>query len=135
MKEQKQIWIVVGTRPNFIKVTQFKRQAAHFPNLDVKIVHTGQHYDSLMADVFFQQFGIEPEHYLNIKPTHPGLQIAGIIEGLVNLFTQTKPAMVMVVGDVNSTLAAAIAANKCGIPVAHLESGLRSNDRSMDNMQ
>ena len=126
-----EIWIVVGTRPNFIKVTQFKSQVKDFPNLSVKIIHTGQHYDAQMAEVFFDQFGIQPDYNLHVKPGHPGLQIAETIAALVALFLENKPDMVIAVGDVNSTLAAAIAANKCGIPVAHLESGLRSNDPTM----
>jgi len=131
MESQREIWIVVGTRPNFIKVTQFKCVAERFPELSVKIVHTGQHYDEKMAGVFFDQFGLRPDEFLNIKPDHPAKQIAETIAALTDLFLDKKPALVIVVGDVNSTLAAAIAANKCHIPIAHLESGLRSFDREM----
>lgn len=125
------IWIVIGTRPNFIKVTQFVKVAAQFEGIEVKIVHTGQHYDEQMAQVFFDQFGLRPDVFLGIATGHPGVQIAHAIEQLTTLFIQEKPDMVMVVGDVNSTLAGAIAANKCGIPLAHLESGLRSRDPGM----
>lgn len=125
------LWIVVGTRPNFIKVTQFKRVAAEMNGPEVKIVHTGQHYDEKMASVFFDQFGLRPDVYLDVKPGHPGIQIAETIDKLTALFLTNNPSMVMVVGDVNATLAAAIAANKCNLPVAHLESGLRSFDRTM----
>lgn len=128
---RKQIWIVVGTRPNFIKVTRFKRVAAERGDMEVKIVHTGQHYDDKMAQVFFDQFELRPDLFLNIAPDHPGKQIGAITTSLTDLFLEQKPDMVIVVGDVNSTLAAAIAANKCEIPVAHLESGLRSYDRTM----
>lgn len=134
MKEKQKtptLWIVVGTRPNFIKVTQFKRVAQKFDNLEVKIVHTGQHYDSKMASVFFDQFGLSPDVFLHVKPDIPGKQIAETIITLTDLFLVEEPDMVMVVGDVNSTLAAAIAANKCDIPIAHLESGLRSFDKDM----
>jgi UDP-N-acetylglucosamine 2-epimerase (non-hydrolysing) len=129
------VWIVVGTRPNFIKVTQFKKVASNFSDLDVKIVHTGQHYDDKMATVFFDQFGLRPDTFLNIGPGHPARQIAKTIEKITDFFLSENPSMVMVVGDVNSTLAASIAANKCGLPVAHLESGLRSNDRNMPEEQ
>ena len=128
----KKLWIVIGTRPNFVKVTQFRKVAtANFPDIDIKIVHTGQHYDEKMAGVFFDRFGLRPDVFLDIEPGHPGLQIAAAMAGLTRLFTEEKPDLVMVVGDVNSTLAGAVAANKCGIPAAHLESGLRSRDLGM----
>jgi UDP-N-acetylglucosamine 2-epimerase (non-hydrolysing) len=132
-KETKhKVWIVLGTRPNFIKVTQFRKVAAnHFPEIALKMVHTGQHYDDQMAQVFFAQFGLNPDVFLNIEPGHPGLQIAHTIERLTALFIKEQPDLVVVVGDVNSTLAGAIAANKCNIALAHLESGLRSHDQGM----
>jgi UDP-N-acetylglucosamine 2-epimerase (non-hydrolysing) len=129
---KKNILIVVGTRPNFIKVTQFKTLSAKFPNLDIKIVHTGQHYDDKMADVFFKQFKLTPDYFLNIGNGSPNSQVAEImikLEQLVN--TDYKPDLMVVVGDVNSTLAASITANKMGIKLAHIESGLRSFDLTM----
>ncbi|MES2513958.1 MAG: UDP-N-acetylglucosamine 2-epimerase (non-hydrolyzing) [Bacteroidota bacterium] len=129
---KKNILIVVGTRPNFIKVTQFKKNAANYKHLDLKIVHTGQHYDGKMADVFFEQFKLTPDYFLNIAQGTPNSQIAEIMtkleELMINKFT---PDLLIVVGDVNSTLAAAITANKMGIKLAHLESGLRSYDEEM----
>lgn len=122
---------VIGTRPNFIKVTQFRRVAALYPHIDLKIVHTGQHYDHKMADVFFEQFGLQPDFFLDVPVSSPNSQIAEIMMRLEKVFNDFKPDWVMVVGDVNSTLAAAITANKMGIRVAHIESGLRSNDRTM----
>lgn len=131
-KKPKTLWIVIGTRPNFVKVTQFRKTAGtHFPDIDIRLVHTGQHYDEKMAGVFFDRFGLRPDVFLDIEPGLPGLQISAAIEGLTRLFTEVKPDLVMVVGDVNSTLAGAVAANKCGLPVAHLESGLRSRDLGM----
>lgn len=127
----KKILIVTGTRPNFVKVTQFKKHAADYPGLQIEIVHTGQHYDENMSAVFFRQFQLVPDHFLNIKSGTPASQIADIIKSLESLLTEVKPDLLMVVGDVNSTLAGALVANKTGIPLAHLESGLRSNDRSM----
>lgn len=128
----KKILIIVGTRPNFIKVTQFKKVAQQFSNLDVKLVHTGQHFDEKMADIFFRQFNLEPDFFLNILPASPNSQMAEImikLEGLIK--TTYQPDLIIVVGDVNSTLAAAITANKLGIKLAHLESGLRSFDKTM----
>jgi UDP-N-acetylglucosamine 2-epimerase (non-hydrolysing) len=126
------VLIVVGTRPNFVKVTQFKRVAALYPKLDFRIVHTGQHYNANMTDVFFEQFGLEPDFFLDIPQNSPNSQIAEIMIRLERLIMETfRPALMIVVGDVNSTLAAALVANKLGILLAHLESGLRSFDRTM----
>ena len=128
----KKILIVVGTRPNFIKVTQFKKVASQYENLEVKIVHTGQHYDDKMANVFFDQFELRPDYFLNIGAGTPNTQMANIMLGLENLILNTfSPDLILVPGDVNSTLAAAITANKFGIKLGHIESGLRSFDRSM----
>lgn len=127
----RKVLIVTGTRPNFVKVTQFRKCAASFPNLSVEIVHTGQHYDQNMSEIFFEQFGLVPDHFLNIPGGSPVNQIAGIMLGLEDLINQLKPQLLLVVGDVNSTLAGALVANKTNIPLAHVESGLRSNDRSM----
>ena len=131
MKNRRRISVIVGTRPNFIKVTRFKEVAATYDDLELEIVHTGQHYDEKMASVFFDQFGLRPDHFLHVGHGEPFAQIAETIEKLGKHFKSTDPDLVVVVGDVNSTLAAAIAANKCGVAVAHLESGLRSHDREM----
>jgi UDP-N-acetylglucosamine 2-epimerase (non-hydrolysing) len=129
---KKKILVVVGTRPNFIKVTRFKEVASQYSNIDLRIVHTGQHYDNNMADVFFEQFNLIPDYFLNIKAASPNLQIAEIMAKLEELInSQFKPDLLMVVGDVNSTLAGALTANKMEIRLAHIESGLRSFDRSM----
>lgn len=128
----KNILIVIGTRPNFIKVTQFKKLAVAYPNIDLKIVHTGQHFDEKMADVFFKQFNLQPDYFLNISPASPNAQMAEIMIKLEQLINSTyKPDLLIVVGDVNSTLAAALTANKMNIKLAHLESGLRSFDETM----
>lgn len=131
IKAPKKILIVTGTRPNFVKVTQFKRCAAQFEQLDIEIVHTGQHYDRDMSEVFFQQFGLVPDYFLNIKAGSPISQIAEIMQKLETLLAEVNPDLLMVVGDVNSTLAGALVANKAGTPLAHLESGLRSLDHTM----
>ena len=127
----RKVLIVVGTRPNFIKVTRFKEVAARHGGFQVRIVHTGQHYSANMADVFFEQFGLVPDIFLNIGAGSPNTQMAAVMQQLEPVIAQETPDLLMVVGDVNSTLAAAITGNKMGIPIAHLESGLRSRDRTM----
>ena len=125
--------IVVGTRPNFIKITQFEKEFNRFGDFfDYKLVHTGQHYDQNMSQVFFGQLGLKkPDITLNVKGKTPAEQIGTIIIKLDEFFSDFQPNLVVVVGDVNSTLAAAVAANKRNIKLAHLESGLRSHDRAM----
>jgi UDP-N-acetylglucosamine 2-epimerase (non-hydrolysing) len=130
----KKILIVVGTRPNYIKVTQFKKVAAqHFAGqFDIKIVHTGQHFDKSMADVFFQQLDIWPDYFLSISQASPNTQMGEIMVRLEKVLTEEfQPDIILVPGDVNSTLAAALTAYKMGITLGHLESGLRSFDRTM----
>ena len=127
----KKVLLVVGTRPNFIKVTRFKEVADAHGGIQVELVHTGQHFDARMADVFFEQFGLMPDHWLNVPAGSPTSQMAGIMLGLEKVVLDRDPGIVMVVGDVNSTLAGALTANKMGIRIGHLESGLRSRDRGM----
>ena len=127
----KKVLIVVGTRPNFIKVTQFKKVAANFPNIDLRIVHTGQHYDQNMSSVFFDQFKLTPDHFLNVGRATVNKQMAEIIHKIDDVVEEIKPDMLLAVGDVNSTLCASIVANKRDILLGHIESGLRSRDRSM----
>ncbi|WP_040281425.1 non-hydrolyzing UDP-N-acetylglucosamine 2-epimerase [Psychroserpens damuponensis] len=129
----KKVLLVVGTRPNYIKVTQFKKVAEQrFSNqFDIKIVHTGQHFDTSMADVFFKQLDIWPDYFLNIKPASANSQVGEIMMTLEKVMLSFEPDMVIVPGDVNSTLAAALTTYKMGVKLGHLESGLRSFDRSM----
>lgn len=131
MSKLKKILIVVGTRPNFIKVTRFKQVAKNYPNIEIKFVHTGQHFDEKMSKIFFEQFGLEPDFMLNIGQGTPNTQMANVMLGLEKVALEYQPDLMMVVGDVNSTFAAALTANKMGIKSAHLESGLRSFDRTM----
>lgn len=128
----KKILIVVGTRPNFIKVTRFKMVAkSMFPEMDIKFVHTGQHFDEKMSLVFFNQFDLKPDFLLNIGKGTATSQMANIMLGLETVCNAYNPELMVVVGDVNSTFAAALTANKMGIKIAHLESGLRSKDMTM----
>lgn len=126
----RKLLVVVGTRPNFIKVTRFKAEAARH-GLEVLLVHTGQHYDDRMSTVFFDQFGLRPDHFLDTPRTTPAAQMGHIMIGLEAVAREWRPDLMIVPGDVNSTLAGAITANKMGIPLAHLEAGLRSGDMGM----
>jgi UDP-N-acetylglucosamine 2-epimerase (non-hydrolysing) len=129
----KKVFILVGTRPNFIKITQFEKEFKRYSDsISYKLIHTGQHFDKNMSEVFFDQLKIkQPDYYLNISSGTPNSQIGNIILELEQIFIEDRPDLLIVVGDVNSTMAGAITANKLGIPFAHLESGLRSYDRSM----
>ncbi len=128
---KKRILIVVGTRPNFVKVTRFKKVARNYNNIDLRIVHTGQHYDDKMSDIFLKQFGIEIDYFLNISNKSANSLIGEIILKLENVINVFKPDLLLSVGDVNSTLAASICANKLQVKLGHIESGLRSFDRGM----
>jgi UDP-N-acetylglucosamine 2-epimerase (non-hydrolysing) len=129
----KRILIVVGTRPNFIKVTRFLEVAKRdYKHLEIKIAHTGQHFDENMAGIFFKQFNLSPDYFLSIDSKTPVSQMGEIMINLEKLITsEFKPDLIITPGDVNSTLAVSITANKLGVKLAHLESGLRSFDRSM----
>ena len=125
------ILICVGTRPNFIKVTQFKKLAPDY-DVEVNLLHTGQHFDHNMSDVFFNELEIPKPHYnLGIGSCSHGAMTGRQLEAIENILNNECPDWVLVYGDTNSTLAAAIAAVKLHIPVAHVEAGLRSFNRSM----
>ncbi len=132
-RKMKKVGIVVGTRPNFIKISQFEKEFEKYPDqFEYKLIHTGQHFDDAMSKVFFRQLELkEPDVFLNIQRKKPAWQIGEIIKSLSDFFTAWTPDLLFVVGDVNSTLAAAITAQKEGIKIAHLESGLRSGDLEM----
>ncbi|MBX9852326.1 MAG: UDP-N-acetylglucosamine 2-epimerase (non-hydrolyzing) [Cytophagaceae bacterium] len=128
----KRLLTVIGTRPNIIKITQFRRVVKNYPALDLKFVHTGQHYNQNMSDVFFSELDLQsPEYILSLDKTTVVSQLAQIMEGLEKVVTEYKPDVMIVVGDVNSTLAAALVANKMNIHLVHVESGLRSFDKTM----
>ena len=131
--EQQTMLYVVGARPNFVKMAPVVcEMRARAPELRHVLVHTGQHYDAEMSEIFFVELGLpEPDYLLGVGSGTHGAQTARALERLESVFTELQPRAVVVPGDVNSTLAAALAAAKLGIPVAHLEAGLRSFDRSM----
>lgn len=123
---------VVGARPNFMKVAPLHRAFLAHPGIHSKVVHTGQHYDPRLSDIFAQQLDLpQPDYYLAIEPGTPGRQIAEIREKFAYVLQAEQPDWVLVVGDVTSTLACAQLAADMGVRVAHVEAGLRSGDCQM----
>ncbi|MEK6272535.1 MAG: UDP-N-acetylglucosamine 2-epimerase (non-hydrolyzing) [Actinomycetota bacterium] len=124
---------VVGTRPNLVKMAPvIGTLRERFPEWHAAVVHTGQHYDRLMSEIFLEELGVpEPDHLLGVGSGSHAEQIARVLERLEPVLRAERPDLVIVPGDVNSTLGAALCAAKLGIAVAHLESGLRSFDRTM----
>jgi UDP-N-acetylglucosamine 2-epimerase (non-hydrolysing) len=124
---------VIGTRPNFVKTAPvIAALRKRLPEGHHSIVHTGQHYDRAMSEIFFEELGVPaPDHMLEVGSGSHAVQTARVMERLEPVLEEEQPDLLMVPGDVNSTLAAALTAVKMQIPVAHIESGLRSFDRTM----
>jgi len=130
------IILVAGARPNFMKVAPLLEAltgaAKSHPDLSVLLIHTGQHYDETMSGSFFEELGIRPPDFnLQVGSGSHAEQTARIMQAFEPLCVTERPDWVVVVGDVNSTIACALTATKLGIRVAHVEAGLRSRDRSM----
>jgi UDP-N-acetylglucosamine 2-epimerase (non-hydrolysing) len=125
--------LVVGARPNFMKIAPIVRELVpHSEVVASKLVHTGQHYDAAMSHVFFGQLGIpKPDVDLGVGSDSHARQTAAIMTAFEPVVLDWQPDLVLVVGDVNSTIACALVAGKLGVQVAHVEAGLRSFDRSM----
>ncbi|WP_460779926.1 non-hydrolyzing UDP-N-acetylglucosamine 2-epimerase [Microbacterium shaanxiense] len=122
---------VVGARPQFVKLAPIHK-AARAAGVDHIIVHTGQHYDPMLSDVFFEDLGIDaPDVHLGVGSGSHGVQTGAMLAALDAVFDEHRPDWVLVYGDTNSTVAAALSAVKMHIPVAHLEAGLRSFNRRM----
>ena len=126
------ILTIIGARPQFIKAAAVSRVIRLHNDIKEIIVHTGQHFDANMSDVFFEQMDIpRPNHYLKIANLSHGAMTGRMIEGIEELIQQEKPDWVLVYGDTNSTLAGALAAAKLHLPIAHVEAGLRSHNPAM----
>jgi UDP-N-acetylglucosamine 2-epimerase (non-hydrolysing) len=122
---------VVGARPNFMKAAPVIAALEHL-GVPQRLIHTGQHYDSAMSDLFFNQLGLpRPDVHLGVGSGTHAQQTAAILTGIEQALIADRPKMLVVYGDVNSTMAATLAAAKLLVPVAHVEAGLRSFDRTM----
>jgi UDP-N-acetylglucosamine 2-epimerase (non-hydrolysing) len=124
---------VIGARPNFVKmapvIAELRRRV---PEADHVVVHTGQHFDAAMSQVFLEELGVgEPDHMLGVGAGTHAQQTARVMERIEPVLAAERPDLVLVPGDVNSTLAATLVAVKLGVPLGHIESGLRSFDRTM----
>ena len=123
---------VVGARPNFMKAAPVLRALKSYPDVRQTLVHTGQHYDRAMSDVFFEQLGVpDPDVNLAVGSGSHARQTAAIMERFEPVLLEKRPDWVLVYGDVNSTIAAALVCSKLGFRIAHVEAGLRSFDRTM----
>lgn len=123
---------VVGARPNFMKAAPLIKECGKSTSFDSYLVHTGQHYDARMSDVFFRDLSIpEPDVFLNVGSASHAVQCARIMMKFEKVLLRERPELILVYGDVNSTLACTLVAVKMGIKVAHVEAGLRSGDKEM----
>ena len=123
---------VVGARPNFMKVAPVHAALAQHAKISQILVHTGQHYDAFMSDVFFQQLEIpEPDYNLGAGSASHAQQTAEIMLRIEPVILETRPDLLLVYGDVNSTVAAALVCSKLLVSIGHVEAGLRSFDRTM----
>lgn len=128
----KRLSLVVGARPNFVKAAPLLESLSKNTDSSIVLIHTGQHFDAEMSDIFFNQLGMpEPDLYLGINKGSPIQQIAESMIALEEEFEKNKTDLIVVFGDVNSTLAASLAGSKMHIAIAHVEAGLRSFDREM----
>lgn len=123
---------IVGARPNFMKIAPIHRRMQGSEAFAPLLIHTGQHYDKKMSQTFFVDLGMpEPDMYLGVGSGSHAVQTASVMIAMEKILLEEKPDWIIVVGDVNSTLAASLAAAKLHIPIAHVEAGLRSFDRAM----
>ncbi len=129
---KKRIVTIIGARPQFIKAAVLSKELLHYADIEEIIIHTGQHFDKNMSDIFFDELQIpKPKYFLNINNQSHGQMTAKMLSKIEDILLCEKPEVVLVYGDTNSTLAGALAASKLHIPVAHVESGLRSFNKKM----
>jgi len=125
---KKKAALVVGARPQFIKTAPLVMELGRF--FEIILIHTGQHYDFMMSDTFFEELNLpDPDYHLGVSWAGDGKQTARMMEGLDNIFSHERSDLTIAVGEKNSTLAGAIASSKLRIPVAHIEAGVRSKDK------
>jgi UDP-N-acetylglucosamine 2-epimerase (non-hydrolysing) len=128
--------VFVGTRPEIIKMQPVIKELRSRSNIDSLFIHTGQHYDYNMSAIFIKELDLPvPDTFLNVKSGSPGIQLARIIARSEQIIRKLKPTSVLVLGDTNSALGAAVAAAKMKLPVGHIEAGCRSFDRNMPEEQ
>jgi UDP-N-acetylglucosamine 2-epimerase (non-hydrolysing) len=128
----KEVALIVGARPNFMKAAPLMEAIRNAGRMQARLIHTGQHFDANMSQIFFEQLGMaEPDLYMDIHGGGATEQVARVMLALATEFEQRRPELVVVFGDVNATLAGALTANKLELPLAHVEAGLRSFDRTM----
>ena len=129
---QAHVHLIAAARPNFMKIAPLWHKLQHEPWCQAALVHTGQHYDATMSEAFFRDLDLpQPDHHLGVGSGSHAEQTGGVMIAYERLCTGNRPDWIIVVGDVNSTMACALVGAKLGIKVAHLEAGLRSRDRSM----
>ena len=123
---------ILGARPQFIKAAALSEEFQKHDSIEEIIIHTGQHYDADMSEVFFQELGIpKPKYFLDCGGLTHGAMTGKMLESIEDILVEELPDFVLVYGDTNSTLAGSIAASKLHIPIAHVESGLRSFNQKM----
>ncbi|HND78548.1 MAG TPA: UDP-N-acetylglucosamine 2-epimerase (non-hydrolyzing) [bacterium] len=123
---------IAGARPNFMKIAPILRAIKNYPQITSKLIHTGQHYDAVMSDIFFKELQMpDPDIHMGVGGGSHAQQTADLMLKFDSILVNEKPDYVLVVGDVNSTMACAVTASKLHVPVIHVEAGLRSFDRTM----
>lgn len=128
----KKLILVAGARPNFMKIAPILREIERHGSLQAVLVHTGQHYDNNMSETFFRSLELkDPDYFLGAGSGSHAVQTAAVMVAFEKVCLSEQPGVVVVVGDVNSTIAAGLVAKKLQIPLAHVEAGLRSRDRTM----
>jgi UDP-N-acetylglucosamine 2-epimerase (non-hydrolysing) len=131
-RRPRRVLAVVGARPNFVKVAPVLHALDDVPGIETQILHTGQHYDRALSGSFIEQLGMRPpDFHLGIGSGTHAEQTAAVLVGVERVLAEHRPDAIVVPGDVNSSLGAALAAAKAGVPVVHVESGLRSRDWTM----